>query len=211
AAAGIRTMPGGGAEVLTQRVRDAIAPTKCSPDEWLRISAEAHAAGISTTATMMYGHVERPDEIITHMLRVRELQDRSGGFSAFIPWSFKRGNSTLGKRLAVTAHPLTYVRVIATARLLLDNVSHVQSSWFSEDLRTGQLGLLAGADDFGGLLFEESVLGKAGHAPKTDLARTLDVIRAMGFTPVQRDSRYRVIRRFEGGMRPVPGAVAAAG
>lgn len=206
--AGIRTMPGGGAEILSQRVRDVIAPTKCSPAQWLEISAQAHAAGIKTTATMMYGHVERPDEIIAHMLAVRELQDRSGGFSAFIPWSFKPGRSTLGKRLATTAHPLTYVRIIATARLLLDNVPHVQSSWFSEDLRTGQLGLLAGADDFGGLLFEESVLGKAGHAPKTSLERTLDVIRQMGFTPVQRDSMYRVMRRHEGAAVTIGGTVA---
>ncbi|MEQ8663259.1 MAG: CofH family radical SAM protein, partial [Gammaproteobacteria bacterium] len=209
AAAGIRTMPGGGAEILAQRVRDAIAPTKCSPDEWLRISGEAHAVGIRTTATMMYGHVERPDEIIAHLLVVRGLQDLTGGFSAFIPWSFKPGNSTLGKHLKVTAHPLLYVRIIATARLLLDNVDHVQSSWFSEDLRTGQLALLAGADDFGGLLFEESVLGKAGHSHKTSLERTLEVIRAMGFSPVQRDSLYQVMRRYAGAGTTSAGVASA--
>lgn len=194
--AGVRTMPGGGAEVLVQRVRDAIAPEKCSAARWLDIMREAHETGMKTTATMMYGHVETPEEIVAHLLAVRALQDETQGFSAFIPWSFKPGNSALGKKVKVAAHPLLYIRLIATARLVLDNVPHVQSSWFSEDLRTGQLGLLAGADDFGGLLFEESVLGKAGHAPKTSLARTLDVIRQMGFAPAQRNSFYEVIARY---------------
>ncbi len=192
-AVGIRTMPGGGAEVLAERVRQLIAPTKCSAHRWLRIMEEAHEIGFKTTATMMYGHVETPREIVAHLSAVRALQDRTGGFSSFIPWSFKPGNSTLGKRLKIAAHPLFYLRLIAVARLFLDNVPHVQSSWFSEDLRTGQLGLLAGADDFGGLLFEESVLGKAGHAPKTNLERTEEVIRAMGFVPAQRDSFYRTL------------------
>lgn len=194
-AAGVRTMPGGGAEVLVQRVRDAIAPKKCSAARWLDIMREAHETGLKTTATMMYGHVETPAEIVEHLLALRALQEETQGFSAFIPWSFKPGNSTLGRKLKLTAHPLQYLRLLATARLVLDNVPHVQSSWFSEDLRTGQLGLLAGADDFGGLLFEESVLGTAGHAPKTSLSRTLEVIREMGFEPAQRNSFYEVIAR----------------
>ena len=195
-AAGVRTMPGGGAEILTERVRQLIAPEKCSAARWLEIMEEAHEIGIRTTATMMYGHVETPSEIIDHLLAIRAVQDRTGGFSSFIPWSFKPGNSTLGKRVKQPAHPLTYVKIIAVARLLLDNVEHIQSSWFSEDLRTGQLGLLAGADDFGGLLFEESVLGKAGHKPKTSLERTLEAIRCMGFTPAQRNTFYEVTERF---------------
>jgi len=207
-AAGIRTMPGGGAEILSDRVRGLIAPEKCSARRWLDIMEEAHGLGMKTTATMMYGHVETADEIIEHMLAVRSVQDRTGGFSAFIPWSFKPGNSTLGKRVKHGAHPLMYLRIIAVARLLLDNVPHVQSSWFSEDLRTGQLGLLAGADDFGGLLFEESVLGKAGHRPKTNLAKTLEVIRAMGFVPAQRNSLYEVLHRYD---EAEPAAVIAAG
>ena len=196
-AAGIRTMPGGGAEILSDRVRAAIAPQKCSATQWLRIMEQAHGLGLRTTATMMYGHVETPAEIIDHLLALRAVQDRSGGFSSFIPWSFKPGNSVLGKRVRTAAHPLMYLRLISVARLVLDNVPHVQSSWFSEDLRTGQLGLLAGADDFGGLLFEESVLGKAGHAPKTSLERTLGVIRQMGFIPAQRNSFYDVIERYD--------------
>lgn len=205
AAAGIRTMPGGGAEVLSERVRQLIAPEKCSAARWLEIMEQAHGVGMKTTATMMYGHVETSEELIDHLLAIRDVQDRTGGFSSFIPWSFKPGNSTLGKRVRVAAHPLLYLRIIAVARLVLDNVPHVQSSWFSEDLRTGQLGLLAGADDFGGLLFEESVLGKAGHAPKTSLERTLDVIRAMGFEPAQRNSLYEVVRQYPAPLaRPLP-------
>lgn len=200
-AAGVRTLPGGGAEILVQRVRDVIAPAKCSAARWLDIMREAHETGLKTTATMMYGHVETPAEIVEHLLAVRALQDETGGFSAFIPWSFKPSHSTLGKTIKVAAHPLRYLRLLATARLVLDNVPHVQSSWFSEDLRTGQLGLLAGADDFGGLLFEESVLGKAGHAPTTSFDRTLEVIRQMGFEPVQRNSFYAVIARY--GTTPV--------
>lgn len=201
-AAGIRTMPGGGAEILVQRVRDDIAPEKTSAARWLEIMGEAHTIGFKTTATMMYGHVETPEEVIEHLLALRDQQDRTGGFSSFIPWSFKPGNSTLGKRVRVAAHPMRYLRLLAVARLMLDNFPHIQSSWFSEDLRTGQLGLLAGADDFGGLLFEESVLGKAGHAPKTSLERTLEVIRDMGFEPAQRDSFYRVIARYEAPAMP---------
>lgn len=159
---------------------------------------------------MMYGHVETPAEIIDHLLALRVVQDRTGGFSSFIPWSFKPGNSTLGKRIKQAAHPLMYLRIISVARLLLDNVPHVQSSWFSEDLRTGQLGLLAGADDFGGLLFEESVLGKAGHAPKTSLDRTLGVIRQMGFTPAQRNTFYDVIARYDEIEEPLQSANATA-
>jgi cyclic dehypoxanthinyl futalosine synthase len=196
-AAGIRTMPGGGAEILSDRVRGVIAADKCTAERWLEIMGQAHGLGMRTTATMMYGHVETAAEIVDHLLALRALQDRTGGFSSFIPWSFKPGNSTLGKRVTQGAHPLMYLRIISVARLLLDNFPHVQSSWFSEDLRTGQLGLLAGADDFGGLLFEESVLGKAGHAPKTSLARTLAVIRAMGFTPAQRNTLYEVIEHFD--------------
>ena len=196
-AAGIRTMPGGGAEILSDRVRGVIAPEKCSATQWLDIMEQAHGLGLRTTATMMYGHVETPAEIIDHLLALRAVQDRTGGFSSFIPWSFKPGNSVLGKRVQQAAHPLMYLRLISVARLLLDNVPHVQSSWFSEDLRTGQLGLLAGADDFGGLLFEESVLGKAGHTPKTSLERTLGVIRQMGFVPGQRNSFYELIERYD--------------
>jgi cyclic dehypoxanthinyl futalosine synthase len=116
---------------------------------------------------MMFGHVENDDDIVEHLLRLRDLQDRTGGFASFIAWSFKPGNTPLGREIPGGAHPAKYVRIIALARLVLDNFDHIQSSWFSENVAAGQLGLLAGADDFGGILVEEHVLQQAGHRAGT--------------------------------------------
>jgi len=190
---GIDTLPGGGAEVLVDRVRAAIAPNKCSADEWLSVMEQAHGLGMRTTATLMFGHVETDREIVQHLLRLRDLQDRTGGFSSFIPWSFKPGNSPLSREVPRGAHPARYVRIIALARLLLDNVPHVQSSLFSESVTAGMLGLMAGADDFGGVLLEENVLRKTGYQRRTNLDRVLAIIRRAGFTPARRDSHYEVL------------------
>jgi cyclic dehypoxanthinyl futalosine synthase len=195
-AAGIRTLPGGGAEILSERVRAAIAPAKAAAAEWLEASRLAHEVGFKTTATMMYGHVESDGEIIDHLMALRDLQDHTGGFTSFIPWSFKPGNSPLGQEIHSQVHPAKYVRLIATARLLLDNFPHVQSSWFSESVPAGQMGLLAGADDFGGLLIEENVHLSAGHDRSSNLADLLTIIRRGGFTPAQRDSHYRIIQTY---------------
>ncbi|MBF0109575.1 MAG: CofH family radical SAM protein [Magnetococcales bacterium] len=190
---GIRTIPGGGAEILADSVRQRISPAKCRADEWLDLMESAHGMGFKTTATMMYGHIETAEDIVDHLLSLRSLQERTGGFSSFIPWSFKPGTTPLGRQIRQPAPAIDYPRLIALARLVLDNIPHIQSSWFSENMRAGQLGLLAGADDYGGLLFEENVLDQAGHAPKNDKNRILDSIRAMGFQPVQRDGFYRPI------------------
>ena len=187
---GVRTIPGGGAEILSERVRGIVAPLKASRDEWLETCEIAHGIGFKTTATMMYGHVESPEEIIEHLLSLRELQDRTGGFTSFISWSFKSGGSSLGRRLNTEAHPALYIRVIAVARLLLDNFPHIQSSWFSENISAGQLGLMAGADDFGGVLIEEHVLKDAGHDRAATISNVKTIIRRAGFDPVQRDSLY---------------------
>ena len=196
-AEGIRTIPGGGAEILSERVRSIIAPAKADTDQWLHVCETAHRIGFSTTATMMYGHVETDEEIVDHLLRLRDLQDRSGGFSSFIPWSFKPGKTPLGSRMSGTAHPAQYVRIIAVARLVLNNFAHIQSSWFSENVSAGQLGLLAGADDFGGVLFEENVLQQAGHKRATTVDDIKTIIRRAGFMPAQRDSFYNVLKAFE--------------
>lgn len=188
---GIDTMPGGGAEILVDRVRNVIAPGKCSAKTWLRIMAQAHALGIRTTATMMFGHVETDDDIITHLFALRRIQDQTGGFNAFVPWSFKPGHSSLSEDVTAAAHPATYLRILAVARLVLDNVAHIQSSWFSESERAGMLGLLAGADDFGGILVEENVLKTSGYERKTTEDRVRDMIRQAGFIPALRDSHYR--------------------
>lgn len=191
--AGVRTLPGGGAEVLVDRLRRRLSPGKCSRRQWLRVMAEAQRLGMRTTATLMYGHLETPADLVAHLRDLRALQAESGGFLSFIPWSFKPGHTPLGRQVPLAAHPLRYLRIIAVARLLLDNVPHIQSSWFSEGERVGQLGLLAGADDFGGVLFEERVLAETGHAPRAGVARVTRLIEEMGMVPVQRDTLFQPV------------------
>ncbi len=195
--AGIRTIPGGGAEILVDAVRRRIAPAKASTEQWLETCALAHEIGFKTTATMMYGHVESDADIIDHLLELRALQDQTQGFRSFIAWSFKPGNTQLAKEVPQSVHPAKYVRLIAVARLVLDNFQHIQSSWFSESLPAGQLGLLAGADDFGGILVEENVLLTAGHDRSTTISDVKTMIRRAGFTPAQRDSNYQVLEVFK--------------
>lgn len=195
--AGLRTMPGGGAEILVGRVRRRISPKKISADTWIDVMRTAHNVGMKTSATMTYGHLENTAEIIEHLLRIRDLQDETGGFYAFIPWSFKPGPSPLGKLVAKAELPSYYLRIIAISRLVLDNIPHIQASWFGEGWRAGQLALNAGADDFGGLLLEENVLYEARHQVATTLDSVLDTIRDAGFDPVQRTTLYEKIHHFE--------------
>jgi cyclic dehypoxanthinyl futalosine synthase len=158
--------------------------------------AQAHRLGFRSTATMMFGHIESDADLIDHLDRLRRLQDRTGGFHSFIPWSFKPGGSQLSSMVAQAAHPARYVRIIAVARIFLDGFEHIQSSWFSESVTAGQLGLLAGADDFGGLLVEENVLRETGYRRATCLQSVLQMIRSTGFTPARRSSDYEIIERF---------------
>jgi len=195
-AEGIDTIPGGGAEILSEPVRIRIAKNKASSEEWLFVSELAHKTGFRTTATMMFGHLETDEDIIIHLIALRDLQDRTGGFSSFIPWSFKPANSILGKIIKTNVHPAKYVRIIALARLMLDNFPHIQSSWFSENIPAGQLGLLAGADDFGGVLVEENVLQQAGHDRAVTSEDVIAIIRRAGFDPVRRDSYYNIIEEY---------------
>ena len=194
---GLRTMPGGGAEILVDAVRRRVSPGKTSAGEWLDIMRTAHRVGFKTTATMTYGHCERDEDIIEHLFRLRELQDETGGFYAFIPWSFKPGISRLGETVSGPELPSFYVRIIALARIVLDNFPHIQASWFSEGWRAGQLALHGGADDFGGLLLEENVLFQARHAYATTLDALLETIRGAGFLPVQRDSLYNPLKAYD--------------
>lgn len=194
---GLRTMPGGGAEILVDTVRRKISPKKIDAVTWLDTMRLAHRVGIKTSATMTYGHVETEHDIIEHLVRLRELQDETGGFYAFIPWSFKPGNSPLSKRVPMTALPSYYVRIIALARLTLDNFPHIQASWFGEGWRAGQLALYAGADDFGGVLLEENVLFQAQHNVATTIESVTSTIRDAGFIPVQRNTFYEKLRTWE--------------
>ena len=193
--AGLRTLPGGGAEILSERVRRRISPKKGGPEAWLEVHREAHRAGLRSTATMMYGHVEQPDDVLDHLETVRALQDETGGFTAFIPWSFKPGNTLLEKWIRHYAGPNAYLRMIALARCYLDNVPHVQASWFSEGKKTGQIALHFGADDWGGTLFEENVHKAAAYVNTIDVDEIVLLIREAGFQPVQRTTLYEPVRR----------------
>ena len=194
--AGQDTLPGGGAEVLSERVRKRIEPKKGGPRAWLDVHREAHRQGFRSTATMMYGHVEEPDDIVDHWDAIRELQDAHGGFTAFVPWSFKPGNTLLEKWIKTYKGPSTYLRMLAASRLYLDNFAHIQASWFSEGKRAGQVALHWGADDFGGTLFEENVHAAADFVNKTTVDEIITLIRDAGFTPVQRTTEYQILREY---------------
>ncbi len=195
--AGQRTLPGGGAEILSDRVRKRISPKKGTANDWLAVMRKAHEIGFRTTATMMYGHLERSEDVIEHFVRLRELQDETGGFLAFIPWSFKSGNAPLGRLVAKQSNEARYLRIIAVARLLLDNFPHVQASWFSEGKKTGQLALEFGADDFGGTLIEENVLLSADFVNRANTEEVLYLIHDAGYVPVQRDTLYKILRVYD--------------
>ena len=194
--AGQDTLPGGGAEVLSERVRRRIEPKKGGPQAWLDVHREAHRQGFKSTATMMYGHVEEPDDIVDHWGAIRDLQDEHGGFTAFVPWSFKPGNTLLEKWIKTYKGPSTYLRMLAASRLYLDNFAHIQASWFSEGKRAGQVALSWGADDFGGTLFEENVHAAADYVNKTTVDEIITLIRDAGYTPAQRTTEYQILREY---------------
>ncbi len=205
--AGLKTIPGGGAEILTDRVKHKISRLfpKGKTADWIDVHREAHRAGLKSTATMMYGHVETDDDIIEHFDAIRNLQDETGAFTAFIPWSYKREQTALGKKIAVEAGPNRYLRIVAVARLYLDNFSHIQASWFSEGKKTGVVALNFGGDDFGGTIFDETVMQLAGHYNRTTVGEIIELIRDAGFVPAQRTTLYEILREFPEG----PAAEAA--
>ena len=197
-AAGQRTLPGGGAEILATRVRKRISVKKGGPDAWLDVHRAAHQVGMRSTATMMYGHVETHAEIVEHFDYIRALQDETRGFTAFVPWSYKRGNTPMESKVKHVAGASRYCRVLAASRLYLDNFDHIQATWFSEGKKTGQISLQFGADDFGGTLFEENVHLATGHLNKTTIAEIETLIREAGFTPAQRSTEYGILKMGEG-------------
>jgi cyclic dehypoxanthinyl futalosine synthase len=196
--AGLDSLPGGGAEILVDRVRRIIAPKKTTSDEWLGVMRDAHRLGISTTATMMYGHVETVEERVEHMRRIRELQDETAGFRAFISWTFQDDGNRLGALVRRDAMPTSfdYLLTQAVSRIYLDNVPHIQSSWVTQGMKIGQVALGFGADDMGSVMMEENVVSAAGTTHRTSIDELVHLIRAMGKTPVQRDTLYREVRVF---------------
>ena len=195
--AGLRTIPGGGAEILSDRVKKKISHLKGSSAEWADVMREAHRIGYKTTATMMYGHLATDEDIITHLDLVRALQDEYHGFTAFIPWSFKPGNTPLEKIIPEYATPVRYLKMIALARIYLDNFPHIQASWFSEGKKTGQIALHFGADDFGGTLQEENVHAAARFVNKTSTGECIAMIHDSGFAAAQRNTVYDILRVYE--------------
>src|SRR4051794_25529125 len=192
--AGLDSLPGGGAEILVDRVRRIIAPKKTKTHEWLGVMREAHRLGMSTTATMMYGHVETVEERVEHLRRIRELQDEHGGFRAFISWTFQPDHTRLGQTVHSTPTSFDYLLTQAVSRLYLDNVDHIQSSWVTQGLKIGQVALGFGADDMGSVMIEENVVSAAGTTHRTSREELVHLIKSMGKTPVQRDTLYRDVK-----------------
>jgi len=203
--AGLNSMPGGGAEILVDRVRERISPKKISSGRWLEVMRAAHEAGLKTTATMVFGHIETREERLTHLMKLRELQDETRGFRSFIPWSYMpvsrmsggRDKNQLPEPPVVPAGGDDYLRTVAISRLMLDNFDHIQSGWLTEGMRLGQAALAFGCDDMGGTLVEDKVLEPAGikvNTRKDDLVR---LIRQAGFMPVQRDTNYGIVKVFD--------------
>ena len=189
--AGLDSIPGGGAEILSERVRQAAAPRKCSADQWLRVMEEAHHQGLRTTATMMYGHIETLEERLEHLHRLRELQDRTGGFTAFIPWPFQPDNTVLAEYGTIEkTSGLEYLRMLALSRIYLDNFDNIQASWVTQGPKIAQISLFFGANDFGSTMIEENVVAAAGVSFRLSEEEICRLVSDAGFTPKQRLMDY---------------------
>lgn len=193
--AGLDTMPGGGAEILSDAVRAEVSPHKCTADEWIGVMRCAHLAGMRTTATMMFGHAEAPEDRVRHLRRIRDLQDETGGFTAFIAWTFQPGNTALAReRGVVSPGGFDYLRMLAVSRLYLDNVPNIQASWVTQGAKIAQLALRFGANDMGGTMMEENVVKAAGVEYRMSAEETAHIIRKAGFRPAQRNTLYNLLR-----------------
>lgn len=195
-AAGLGSLPGGGAEIFARRVRELVCPRKVSAERWLEVHKEAHGLGIPSNATMLYGHVETLEERVDHLLRLREAQDETGGFQAFIPLSFHPAHTRLAHLPAPTG--AEDLKVIAAARLLLDNFAHIKAYWVMLGLKLAQVALYFGADDLDGTIVEEVITHMAGGTTQQEIsvAELVRLIREAGRLPVERDTYYRELRTY---------------
>lgn len=191
--AGLDSIPGGGAEILDDRVRHIISPNKVNWQQWMDVMTAAHKQGMKTTATMMFGHVETFEERILHMVRVREAQDETGGFTAFIPWSFAPKNTELGGEGSTG---VDYLRTLAVARLMLDNVPNIQASWVTQGAKMAQVALRFGANDFGSTMLEENVVRAAGVQTRVPLDEIIHCIEDAGYQAVQRNTHYAWLKAY---------------
>jgi len=192
--AGLNSMPGGGGEILDDEVRRRVS-TKCTTQEWLDVMRAVHAVGLRSTATMMFGIGDNVSHRVRHLQRIRDLQDETGGFSAFISWTFQRENTALGRKIKEEPTGIDYLKMVAVSRLFLDNVQHIQSSWLTQGLRLGQTALRFGADDMGSIMIEENVVSAAGANTEANEKELRYQIREAGFIPQQRDILYKYVNR----------------
>jgi len=192
--AGLDSLPGGGAEILVDRVRERISPRKISSAQWLEVMEEAQRLGLKTTATMMFGTVETVADRISHLEKIRDLQDRTGGFMSFIPWTFQPGNTALGGR---SVSSIEYLKMLALSRLFLDNFPNVQGSWVTQGKDIGQVCLSFGANDLGSIMIEENVVRAAGISHRITVEEMVDLIRKAGKIPAQRDTEFNLLRVYE--------------
>lgn len=189
--AGLDSIPGGGAEILVDRVRKEIAPRKASSQEWLSVMEAAHRLGLKTTATMMFGHVETLEERVEHLLKLRELQDKTMGFTAFIPWSFQPKNTALKNIPPATSHE--YLKLLALSRIVLDNFPNIQASWVTQGPKVAQISLFYGANDFGSTMIEENVVAATGVSHSLSEEEIRRIIKEAGFIPRQRLMDYSLV------------------
>ena len=190
-AAGLDSIPGGGAEILVDRVREQVSPNKIRWREWVDVMREAHRLGMPSTATMMFGSIETQEEIVQHLVRVRDLQDETSGFTAFIPWTFQPGNTELGGR---TATAVEYLKTLALSRIMLDNVPNIQASWVTQGAKIAQVALEFGANDFGSTMIEENVVAAAGITFRMKREEIVALINDAGYEAAQRDTIYRILK-----------------
>lgn len=189
--AGLDSIPGGGAEILHDDVRRRISRLKCTADEWVEVHVTAHRLGLNTTATMMFGCGETIEQRVHHLEVIRRIQEETGGFTAFIPWSFQRENTSLGRFVKEEATGVEYLKTLAISRLYLENIPNIQSSWVTQGLKVCQVGLRFGGNDVGSIMIEENVVSAAGARHRATEEELRRMIRDAGFTPRQRDTLYR--------------------
>ena len=192
-AAGLDSLPGGGAEILVDEVRKEISPKKIMTDDWLNVMRLAHSIGMKSTATMVIGFGETLGQRLEHMEKIRALQDETGGFRAFITWTYQPKNTALGGE-KVSAHD--YMKTLSLTRIFLDNIEHIQGSWVTQGERIGQLTQAFGADDLGSIMLEENVVRAAGTAFEMSTRKMMDLIRSAGKIPAQRNTKYEVLKTF---------------
>ena len=191
--AGLQSLPGGGAEILVDTVRREVSPNKIGWQEWAAVMRAAHALGMPTTATMMFGATERSEDVVEHLFRIRELQEETGGFTAFIPWTYQPGNTELGGE---TASGVEYLKVLALSRLILDNIANIQASWVTQGAMLAQVALFFGANDLGGTMLEENVVAAAGCTFRLSSDEIIEIARDAGFTPARRTTTYEVLEEY---------------